>query len=172
MKYREKILKYAQEHPDADLIFRPHPLAKASLVSDGYLTEQEWDAYLQQYRDADNTNVDLTSTYYDLMWSSDVLITDVSSMIMDYLLTGHPVIYCATPVMGMMSDDPSLAIRDLLPGLYIAHDFSEIETVLTQIAQGEDPKYEIRRELIKRMRRDGHIGKHIMELLVQDYREA
>lgn len=171
MKYRENMLQYAREHSDVDLIFRPHPLAKDSLVGDGYLTEQEWDAYLQEYRDGTNTNVDLTSTYYDLMWSSEVLITDVSSMIMDYLLTGHPIIYCATQVMGKMSDDPSLAIRDLLPGLYIAHDFSQIEAVLNQLRRGEDPKYEIRQQLVRRMRRDGHIGKNIMELLVKDYRE-
>ena len=100
-----------------------------------------------------------------------MLITDVSSMIMDYLLTGHPIIYCATQVMGKMSDDPSLAIRDLLPGLYIAHDFSQIEAVLNQLRRGEDPKYEIRQQLVRRMRRDGHIGKNIMELLVKDYRE-
>ena len=172
MKYRERILQYAQEHSDADLIFRPHPLAQSALVADGYVTEQEWMDYLQKYRDGNNTNVDLTTTYYDLMWSSDVLITDVSSMIMDYLLTGKPVIYCATPAMGTMSDDPSLAIRDLLPGLYVVHDFSEIEAVLKQLRQGKDPKLGNREELIRRMRRDGHIGRNIMELLVQDYRES
>ena len=30
---------------------------------------------------------------------------------------------------------------------------------------------EIRQQLVRRMRRDGHIGKNIMELLVKDYRE-
>ncbi len=171
MKYREGILKYAQEHEDVDLIFRPHPLAKSALVADGYVTEQEWEDYLQQYRDGRNTNVDLTSTYYDLMWSSDVLITDVSSMIMDYMLTGHPIIYCPTPAIGTMSDDPKLAIRDLLPGMYIARDLAEIDAVLTQLRKGEDPKREIRQELIRRMRRNGHIGRDIMELLRKDYRE-
>ncbi len=171
MRYKDSMLQWAASHPDRDLVFRPHPLAREGIVGGGYMTEEDWESCLEAFRQGVNTSLDLTQTYYDLMWSSDVLISDVSSMVMDYLLTGHPVIYCRTPGPGAPSDAPCFAIRDLLPGLYVAGDFGEVESILEQLHRGEDPKRQNRIDLAARMRRDGRISEKIISLLMEDAEE-
>ncbi len=169
LTYKDAFLKWTGEDKSVDLVFRPHPLAREAFIRDGLITEEEWEACVNAYRDGDNTALDLTSTYYDLMWSSDVLITDVSSMLMDYMLTGHPILYCPTHAMDSTSDDPKFAIVDFLDGMYIVHDMEEIRKTLNMLREGKDPKKEKRAELARMMRRDGHIGRDIVELLKQDY---
>ncbi|MBQ8160061.1 MAG: CDP-glycerol glycerophosphotransferase family protein [Clostridia bacterium] len=169
MKYKDQMVTMAGAQPQMDLIFRPHPMAKMAMIRDGWMSEETWESYLDAYRKADNMAVDQSRAYYDLMWSSDVLVTDVSSMILDYLMTGHPLIYCVTPAMNTTSDDPKMAISELLPGLYVAREFADIEKYLKQLREGYDPKKEIRRQLADEMRRDGKIGEHIVGLIREDY---
>ena len=64
-----------------------------------------------------------------------------------------------------MSDDPRYAIRDLLPGFYVVRSFEQMQSVLADLARGNDPKREIRLQLAAEMKRDGHIGQHILELV-------
>ena len=170
-KYRERMIDWAESDSRIDLVFRPHPLALDTYVKEGLMTREEEEKYLARYAACGNAAVDRNRTYYDTFWSSDALITDVSSMLMDYMFTGRPILYCPTPAGNTASDDPRMAIRELLEGMYTVHDFEEIRQTVTRLAEGEDPKKEIRKRLASEMRRDGHIGQDIAELLKTDMRE-
>ena len=135
------------------------------------MTPEEEKAYLDRYAACGNAAADLNRTYYDTFWSSDALITDVSSMLMDYMFTGRPILYCPTPAGNATSDDPRMAVRSLLEGMYIVRDFDEIQKTAAELAAGRDPKKEIRARLAAEMRRDGHIGADIVALLKADARE-
>ncbi len=168
-RYREEMIRWAEESPDVDLVFRPHPLALETYVREGWMTPEERDACLARYEACPRAAVDRRRTYFDTFWSSDLLITDVSSMLMDYMLTGRPILYCPTPSGKSMSDDPAFAIRPLLEGMYVVRSMAEIRETAERLRRGEDPKRAARERLASEMRRDGHIGRDIVTLLKQDY---
>ena len=134
--YREEMIRWAEEDPTVDLVWRPHPLALDTYVREGWMTAAERDAYMARFAACANAAVDRESTYYDTFWSSDLLITDVSSMLMDYMLTGKPILYCPTPAGDRLSDDPSFAIRPLLPGMYIVRSMDDIRRRAEAIRRG------------------------------------
>lgn len=168
-RYREEMIRWAEEDAAVNLVFRPHPLALETYVREGWMTAQERDAFLARCEACPNAAVDRSSTYFDTFWSSDVLITDVSSMLMDYMLTGKPILYCPTPAGNRFSDDPSLAIRPFLEGMYVVRSMEEIRARAEAIRRGEDPLKPTREKLAAEMRRTGHIGEDIIGLLKKDY---
>ena len=40
--------------------------------------------------------IDNQRGYVDTFWGADVLITDISSMMMEFFVTGKPIIFCGT----------------------------------------------------------------------------
>ena len=170
LQYYEELLEFAKRNHQIDVVIRPHPLMLKTFVSEGWIGQKELDDWLARVEQMDNVALDQASEYFDTFWSSDVLISDLSSVIMDYMLTGRPVLYCPTASGKTMSDDPRYAIRDLLPGFYVVHDFDEMQSVLTALARGQDPKREIRIQLAAELKRDGRIGQHILELVKAECR--
>ena len=116
-KYKDQLIEWAEEDQRIDLVFRPHPLALDHYISAGLMTKQEQDDYLDRYARCKNANVDRTTTYFDTFYSSDCLITDVSSIIMDYLFTDKPIIYCRS------TDDEHISLPDLRECMYMVGSF-------------------------------------------------
>lgn len=84
------ILEYAKSHPEFKFVFKPHPQLKTRLIVRKIMTEQEVDAYFDEWKkiavfcnDAD---------YYDLFKKSRLMITDCSSFLGEYFPSTHPVI--------------------------------------------------------------------------------
>ena len=168
-RYREEMANLAEGDSGIDLVFRPHPLALSTYVREGWISQEELETYLARLEGLENAGVDRTHTYYDTFWSSDLLISDVSSMMMDYLCTEKPILFCPTPDGKTTSEDPSKPIGELLEGFYIVHDFQEIREKIAQLSRGEDPKREVRARLARMLKRDGQVGRSILETVKKDY---
>ena len=169
MNYKEEIISWAEHDQNLDLVFRPHPMGLWNYVHSGLMTQEELDQYLARYEACGNAAVDRRPTYYDTFWSSDVLVTDMSSVMMDYMLTGRPIVFCPTPIRKLMSDDPRYDVGHLVDGLYIVHSFAEIQETVQALARGDDPRRETRMRLANMMRRNGKNGQNVADALHADY---
>ena len=78
------------------------------------------------------------------MFTADVLISDPSSMIIDYFFTGRPIVYCANHGV----NDGFVDV--LKPGMYWLESWEEVEKVLDDLRRGIDPLKEIRAECARR----------------------
>ncbi len=145
-RYKDQIISWAEKDRQIDLVFRPHPLALEHYVSAGLMTDQEQKDYLERYAKCENACVDRTTTYYDTFYSSDCLITDVSSIIMDYLFTDKPIIYCKS------TDDEHISLPDLRECMYMVDSFEEMKETVKKIRKGEDPQKEARQRLIRKLK--------------------
>ena len=170
-RYKDDFLRLAEERGDIDLVFRPHPLALRNYVEKGYITQEDLDDYICRLTSLENAALDQRNTYYDTFWSSDILISDMSSMLEDYLMTGKPIIFCPTQAGKTMSDDSRFPISEFMDGFYTAGNFEEITRITDSLASGEDPKKPQREKLVAEMRRDGRTGEHILETVIRDYEE-
>jgi len=140
--YKDKIVDYCKDDPQLELAFRPHPQAFKEWNATGELPEAEANIYKQNYVNS-NMHLDASDNYYPMLYTSDVLITDRSTILLDYFCTGKPIIYC------MSNNVHDGLFPELLEAMYCVQTWEEVEAVLTQLRQGIDPLKQIREQLVQ-----------------------
>lgn len=84
------ILEYAKAHPEQKWAFKPHPTLKYTLIKTGVMNEQDIENY---YKEWEQLGIVCNSgDYVDLFAKSKALVTDCASFLIEYFVTGKPVI--------------------------------------------------------------------------------
>lgn len=165
--YKDFFFQFAKEHPEDEIAIRPHPLAFGNFVKSGMMTQQEVEQYKETCREMPNVQLDQRKEYLDSFASADILVSDMSGVVVDFAVTGKPVVFCS------YQEEFNAANRELMEVYYVVHDEAELAQVLKMLCSGEDPKKEDRLRVVKKVLGtcDGQNGKRIVELLKADYRE-
>lgn len=142
LEFKDKIIDYVNSHDNVRLIFRPHPLLFHHFVSTGRLSQEEADRYLDQF-DGEKLIYDDKPGVQDSFSAADILVTDISSIIAPYILTGKPMIYCDT---GAILNEFSVKI---MSGGYHTASWQEVQDCLDQLLAGNDPNRERRNEILE-----------------------
>lgn len=141
----EEILKLAEKYSDrVQWAFKPHPLLRNAL-------EQVWekdriDTYYRRWAEVEWSQYE-TGKYLGLFMHSDAMIHDCGSFIMEYLYTGHPVLY--------LMNDPSFSetwnnsYKQALSLNYQTAHIEGVEKFINDVLVGEDPM-KSQREIFKR----------------------
>lgn len=129
-------------------------------------------AFMNQYsnlkivRNADLNQLDVQ--LYEFVATSDALITDYSSISIDYLLLNRPIVF-TTPdyeqyesSRGFIVDD----VIDYLPGPHV-NTINEFRNAIQEVASGEDHYFEKRKDATKLFHKfqDGNSSKRIIEYI-------
>lgn len=130
-------------HNFIQIAFKPHPL----LINRLYLKwgKEKTNAYYQKWKDLDNGML-CDGAYEDLFLTSDAIMHDSGSFLLEYLMTGKPAMHLDN---GLPYEDQynELAI-EALEHYYHASTESEIEAFINQIIKGSDPKEQKRKEFV------------------------
>jgi len=148
LNYKDDFLKYANDNND-ELIIRPHPLAFDNFVKKGQMTAQQVELYRAKCNSMSNVILDEGPEYLDSFWNADVLVTDVSSLVFEFFVTGKPLVFCEAD--SMFNKDYTSTMREILSASYIAKSFKEVEQYLKMLKQGVDPLKEDRDGIIKKV---------------------
>lgn len=164
--FKEHILELPRENEDVSLTFRPHPMTFNNFISVGKITQQEVDAYLENFK-LDRMVYDDKGNYEKTFWQSDVLLTDLSSIIVEYALTGKPIIYCDTGV------EPNAMFQEMLKVFYVVKTWDEAKSIVLDLKAGKDPLKEERVKKIKDLLGEDfeHISERFLEEIYKDYNE-
>ena len=139
LDYVYKFMDYVHEYPETNLIIRPHPLMFHTIIEEGVLSESELQHLLEKINSISNIVLDNSSDYINTIQSSDVLVADLTSVLVEYFMTGKPIIYCDT--YEGFNDDGKL----LAQGLYQVNSWSALENRLQLLENGNDAKAESRK---------------------------
>lgn len=161
-KYKDFFQELARRNIDIDFVFRPHPLTFGNFIQTGEMTREEVDFYKKKCN-TDNSRLDETSEYASTFWQSTVLITDFSSVIIEYFITGKPIIFCTTKTN---MDEPTEEFIKILSCCYIANNENEIKSYLEQLHAGMDSLKEKRQSVIGEI--FGNDLEHIPEKIAED----
>ena len=140
--YKDLIVDYCKDNPVIELVFRPHPQAFKEWNATGEFPEKDAEAYKQNFVNS-NLHIDMSSNYFPTLFESDCLITDKSSMLLDYYCTGKPIIYCTN------APDEETLFPELMSGMYCATSWDDVCRVLTDLRNGVDPLQEKRDEVMQ-----------------------
>lgn len=94
LNYKDTLFELANKHRDIDFIFRPHPLLFNNFIVNGLMTQKEVDEFKNRCHRENNIILNDESEYTNLLCNSDLLITDFSSIFVEYYVTKKPIIYC------------------------------------------------------------------------------
>ena len=129
VEHSKFFLEFAKSHPEYEFIIKPHPVLKSKCVSTGFMTEDEYEDYIEQWRSLENCNAYTLGNYYDLFKTSDLLITDCFSFLGEYFVSQKPIVF--------LKSQERIAFNGfgetLIEGMYKPQSTEEIETLLTDI---------------------------------------
>lgn len=169
--YHEQILDILLNKEGVALIWRPHPLLKATLKSRMLYESLEFVEELEQ-RIIDSTNavLDTNGEYSIAFGLSDALITTYSSMIPEYMISGKPIyIY-----QHRLNEENSMKSPvNYMNNYYRARRGEEpkLEKFIQMVLNDEDVLYEQRMVDVRRAfdNLEGTIGKNIYEKLKREW---
>lgn len=130
--YKDKIVDYCKQDAGLELAFRPHPQAFKEWNATGELPEADARIYKQNFANS-NLHLDESTNYYPVLYTSDCLITDKSSILLDYFCTGKPIIYCTNDLKS------ETLFPELLAGMYCVDTWQQVQDVLEALRRGDDP---------------------------------
>jgi len=141
--YKNFLRKYFSKHSELRFVFRPHPLCFQNFIKTGEMSPNELIALESEYIDSENMDIDMSGSYEEVFLDSDILISDISSLLLEYFVTGKPIIY--THKVDCFND----LGRVIAQGFYWVRNERELDETLTMLASGEDPLFNVRQDLVQ-----------------------
>lgn len=93
MEHYKFFLDFAKNNRQYSFIFKPHPMLEFKCISEGFMTKDEYDKYIQDWKNLPNASVWNKGNYFDIFKTSDLLITDCSSFLGEYYFSKKPIIF-------------------------------------------------------------------------------
>ena len=166
MDYKDNFVALAEKYGDkVELIFRPHPDLFNELIKKNFMTREKINAYDELLKKKNIYRQTTLAGMYDSIRKVDIFLTDYSSILIEFFLTGRPIIYCEYP-----KATPLPEYKEMFEALYIAHSWKEVERYLEDLLAGNDPLSEKRQAVAKKIY-DTHkdATEKIVERIIQDF---
>lgn len=154
------ILNYAQNHPEFNWVFKPHPTLKLALKRTGLFTEEAIENY---YKEWEKIAIPCySSDYMDIFLDSKALITDCGSFLVEYFCTGKPIVHLVSDKCKIIPPLPSQKIFDTFYKVSNAGEFyNNLDTLLQR---NNDYKKEERLKVLKELNLENcYAAKNIIE---------
>lgn len=164
-EYKNFFFDFCKNNGDIDFLFRPHPLCFQNFLNTGEMTLEDQNNLRQRYKMSKNMAIDESFNYEDTFITSDILISDYSSLLIEYFITGKPIIYTHRK---NEFNDYALALSK---GMYWVRNIEELQETIMMLIKGDDPLLNKRKELIKLLffKSADSAGLTIKNLLRLDY---
>lgn len=146
LRWHEFLIAEFARRPELALIVRPHPLLFSALVQRRIWTEAQVADFEARAARAGNILVDHRASCLPALARSVALLSDASSLLLEYGATGRPMLHLRNPRGPALNDDGAF-VRD---HGYAAETEGEIRTFIDMVARGDDPRARDRRAAFPR----------------------
>ena len=135
--YRDTIVDLAKGHKDCFFIIRPHPLMFNNFIKTGEMSEQDVVGFKNWCKEMENVLLDETKEYFNTFWQSDILITDGSAIVPEYLATGKPILFCQS---NNISETNTEFYNAIISRCYEVNSKEELLNFFSMLVSGVDTK--------------------------------
>ncbi|AMD00097.1 CDP-glycerol glycerophosphotransferase family protein [Halomonas chromatireducens] len=137
----EDVLELARGTPQFRWVFKPHPRLKYTLVKSGTMKADEVEKYYKSWRMLPNAEIVDDGDYLEILKHSDAMITDCGSFLLEYLITGKPLIH----LVNSDSQGYSSFGEEVVRNFYKAVDGESLSVLFERVVvNGDDFLYEER----------------------------
>ena len=163
LKFKNDFLNLCKVNNNHKYLFRPHPLMFEELEKKNLMSHSEIAEYCKSLNNLSVIS-DITTPIDIILEKTDILITDFSTIIGSFFVTGKPIIYCYN---GIEFNEP---YQELSQYIYTANNWNEVLEYLEQLEKGNDFLKKQRLEYIKnRFNYDRNAAKRITDAVKSDY---
>lgn len=164
LDYIKKWIVYAEKHKNILVVIRPHPLMFETMKKERILTETEIENLINEIESVSNVQFDNEKDYLPIITEADILVSDLTSLMIEYYMTGKPIVYCDT--CDNFNED-AIAISE---SIYKVDGWDELETTVERLINSEDEMLCERKRVIKMLTPNniGSIGKEIVEFIANN----
>lgn len=143
------MLELAKKYKDSiQIAFKPHPKLRSELYSHKDWGKEKTDAYYQKWKTLDNGQLE-SGEFVDLFKSSDAMIHDSSSFVIEYHYTEKPVMFIKENVESFKSLLSELG-KKAIDAHYIGKCKADIEDFIIEVVlEGNDTMRSIRDNFAK-----------------------
>ena len=160
--YVENIITIFEQQSDLQLIWRPHPLLKDTVCS--MLPEflDKYNKLIQKVHNMNNIVIDNNPDVYPSFVQSDAMISDYSSLMLQYVATGKPILN--TQECSEDKKKKAVVAFDYFSN-YFVNDGMTYENFIQMVKENRDEKKEERIQAMRRsmINSDGTAGKKIYQ---------
>ena len=156
---KDVLIKYFQDHPELLLIIRPHPLMFAHYIDTGVMTKAEVADYKQLINDAPNITLDESASYLDSFRKADCLIADYSSVVIEYFITGQPIIYL---------NGTDTVEKEVAEAFYVSESPDQTIFYMNKLVSGMDEKADLRKCALSGNSYHGGVNKRVINTLLSE----
>ena len=137
LKYYDFMFEIAVKYQDTvQIAFKPHPVLRAKLSKEEVWGKEKTDKYYQKWAGLSNGQLH-EGEYIDLFLTSDGMIHDSSSFVIEYLYTNKPVMFLAQDEL--IADRFNEIGKMALSNLYLGKSQEDIEKfIINVIVDGND----------------------------------
>lgn len=162
-KNEKFILELAKKHPETTWVFKPHPRFKYALLKNKIMNESEVNNYYEQWNKIGK--VYDGGNNFELMFTSDLMITDCCSFLAEYVPTKKPLIRL-TNSKGYKLNNIG---RIIMEGYYTADNCVNLEHLFEKlINSNNDNKKRIRESIKKEIIGDEPSAGSIYKFILND----
>lgn len=163
-KYKGTLIDFFKENPSYQLIFRPHPLMFRNFIASGEMTENEEKEFRTLLKETPNFLLDESADYLPYLKAADAIISDWSSLLVEEIATGNPIIYCGKD----HGWDKEAKERSAL--MYKAENEEDLIRLLKVLLNENDALENARKTyILNKMKGDGKAGERIIDFIIKDY---
>ncbi len=164
LPFYQQFLSFAEINKDVDVLIRPHPLMFDNFARTGVMTIDEINRFKSECEKKQNVELDKEKEYLSTFWKSDVLISDLSGIMPEYLAVGKPMIYIDLDNVNIFIPETQAMIE----ACYIVHNFDELEKAIVNLKNGNDYLKDKRKHVAEtyfKLEQSKTLGKKIVEIL-------
>lgn len=165
LNYKDCFIDVVKNHPEFNFVFRPHPLMFGEMLNKGLMNQKEIDDYIDTLKSL-GVAYDKNTPLVESLKNIDVLITDFSSIIIQFFLTGRPIVYCESCI------EMNRTFQKMKDGMYIVKSEDDFVNSIANLSLQGDYLKPTRDEIISQ-----GFGQHlnsinyIINAIKQDYKE-
>lgn len=141
LNYHYFFYNYAKEHPDKQLVIRPHTHLFTHTIRDGWMTQEDFDAIWERFESLPNVRISRhkdNELVNDIL-ESDIIIAGGTSALGEAMVAGKPVIYLSN---GLNQEfEANILSKTLKKNVYLAYDPKEIKDYIQIIGERDYKAY-------------------------------
>ena len=141
--YLDILVEYFESHIEMNLIIRPHPLMFKNFIEKGVMTNTQINELQTRIKRIPNIWFDTNTDYLDSFEQSDLMISDFSSLMIEYFVSLKPIIFCGENI-----DRYTQIGKMMMDGVYKAKNASELICNLDMISRGRNIYFDRNKEML------------------------
>lgn len=164
LEYVDYFYVYAEKNPDCNIIIRPHPLMFSHFIDNNIVERDYFEKLENKFKILGNIFFDKQKDYSKSLEKADVFVSDYTSLLAEYFITGKPTIYLGN--LSLFNSDT----KKMCKTFCLANSWEKIEYYIEKI-RTKKVLSQKNREIIfsKIIKNFGSASKNIHDFLLKDY---